>query len=97
MNAENVMRKTGIETKPKRLTAHEKNQRAFARIHKRYARTHAGQWIGLVNGKVAAIAPTIERLHEEMVRIEPRISRRMVFQAGAPWTQARKLVILLFV
>lgn len=79
------------------MTAREKNQRAFLRLRKRYVTTHNGQWIGLVDGKVAAIAPTIERLHEEMVMIEPRVSRRMVFQAGASWTLPKKLVILLFV
>ena len=80
-----------------RITAREKNRRAFLRLRKRYQATHHGQWIGLVDGRVAATAGTFEELRETLAALEPRISHRMVFQAGATWAQARKIVILPFV
>ena len=80
-----------------RITAREKNQRAFQRLRARYERTHNGQWIGLVDGKVVATAKTYEELHNQLVVIEPRTARTMVFQAGASWAQHKKIIILPFV
>ena len=64
---------------------HQRNQRAFLRLHKNLAETHNGQWIGLVGGKVAAIAPTLEELEEQLAQIESHPGRAMVFQAGEPY------------
>jgi hypothetical protein len=65
--------------------SHERNQRAFLRVRKKLAETHPGQWVGLVDGRVAAIAPTLEELREELDKVEPCLRRRMVFQAGEPY------------
>jgi hypothetical protein len=78
------MRKKG--TKKETLKeAHERNQRAFLRLRKKLAETHNGQWIGLVEGKVVATAPTLDELEEELDKIERHPGRRMVFQAGEPY------------
>ncbi len=90
------MNKPTSIAKPKRLTAREKNARTIKRIQRRYAETHNGQWIGLVDGKVVAIAPNFEALHEALVAIEPRMQRTMVFQAGESWSSGKKLIILPF-
>lgn len=65
--------------------AHERNQRAFLRIRRRIAETHAGQWVGLVDGEVAAAAPSLRELESQLDEVERDPGRRMVFQAGEPY------------
>jgi hypothetical protein len=75
--------------------ARERNQRAFLRLRKKLAETHAGQWIGLVGGKVVATAPTLDELEAALNGMESDRRRTMVFRAGDPYPRTKsKLPIL---
>ena len=60
----------------------EINRRTYRRMRKKMAETHAGQWVGIVDGRVVATAPSLEDLSEELTPIESNPERRFVFQAG---------------
>jgi hypothetical protein len=91
---ENIKRNREVTSMPRKRTLKEErelNQRAFLRLRRKMAETHPGQWIGLVEGKVVATAPTLEALESELDKIERCPARRLAFRAGDPYplTKAR--------
>jgi len=79
----------------KRLTVEQErqlNQRVARRLAQEMAETHKGQWIGLIQGEVVAMASTLETVLEKMSATEPDPSRGLVFQAGKDYT--KKKIIL---
>jgi hypothetical protein len=68
------------------------NERVARRLAQEMAETHAGQWVGLVGGEVAAVAATLDEVVEAMRRIEPNPRRGLVFRAGEDYR--KKLIIL---
>ncbi|NCO35272.1 MAG: hypothetical protein AUJ92_05070 [Armatimonadetes bacterium CG2_30_59_28] len=81
----------------KRLTLEDErrlNQRAARRLHKQMDKSHTGQWVGLVHGEVAVIAPSLDEVAETLAKVEPDSRRRLVFRAGKD--SRKKVVILTF-
>ena len=71
--------------KPTIVVPRDLNQRTFQRLRRRMAKTHAGQWVALMDGKVVAITRSLEQLRGELESIGANPEHTMVFQAGEAW------------
>jgi len=70
----------------------ERNRRAYRRLKARIDQTYsAGQYIGIVRGKVVADAPTFSELLHKLASIEMHPDLRFVVQAGVDYP--REVVI----
>jgi len=86
---------TTIDGRGGRLTFEEErdlNERAAQRLAIEMAQTHAGQWVGLVRGEVACVAPTLDELSAQLMKAETAPGRGFVFQAGEDYQ--KKMIIL---
>jgi hypothetical protein len=72
----------------------QREQRAFRRLHKQLAKTHAGQWIGILEGEVVVTAGTLREALDQFREIEPDPERGLIFQAGEEWPRKKTILPL---
>ncbi len=46
---------------------------------------YAGKWVGMVGGKVVAVADTLDEIAAQMEKIEPDRTKRFVFKGDADY------------